>query len=218
MTYAGTQSHRAIFRIRPILPLAILSTSLALGLSACGKNEAPAAAAAATPDIPYRPTSSLQDLMMSIVDPSADEVWESVAVISTEKGVEERHPRTDEDWAKVRAHAVTLVEAANLLMIPGRRVAAEGKKLQDEGVEGVLGAAEVQALIDKDHTVFAAKALALHDTAMAALKAIDDKNVAALAEAGGPIDEACEGCHTVYWYPNSPLPPPVAAPPAAGSE
>jgi len=152
--------------------------------------------------------------MVSIVDPAADEVWESVAVISTEKGIEERHPRTDEEWAALRVHAVRLVEASNLLMIPGRRVAAPGKKLEDEHIEGVLGAAEVQALIDKDHNAFAARALALHDTAMVALKAIDEKNVDALSEAGGPIDEACESCHVVYWYPDAAPPPPVAAPPA----
>lgn len=195
------------------LPL-ILPLAMTLTLCACGKTEAPAPAATADAGIPYRPTASIQEIMLSIVDPSADEVWESVAVISTEKGVEERHPRTDEDWAKVRAHAVALMEASNLLMMPGRRVAAPGKPLQDEGIEGVLNAAQVQALIDKDHNAFAARALALHDAAAAALKAIDEKSVSGLSEVGGPIDEACESCHTVYWYPNAAPPPPVADPPA----
>jgi hypothetical protein len=153
--------------------------------------------------------------MLSVIDPSADVLWESVAVISTEKGVEDRQPRTEEEWATVRAHAVTLVEAANLLMIPGRKVAQPGKALQDEGIPGVLKASEIQALIDGDPGAFAASALALHDAGVAALKAIDAKNVPALSDVGGVIDEACESCHTKYWYPNAePAPSTVPSPPA----
>jgi hypothetical protein len=85
--------------------------------------------------------------MLSVVDPSADVLWESVAVVSTEKGTEERKPRTDEEWAKVRAHAITLIEAANLLMIPGRKVAQPGKALQDEDTPGVLKAHRLAALL-----------------------------------------------------------------------
>jgi hypothetical protein len=154
--------------------------------------------------------------MLSVIDPSADVLWESVAVISTEKGVEERHPRTDEDWANVRNHAVVLIEAANLLMIPGRKVAPPGKALQDEGIPGVLKAAEVQSLIDGDHNAFASRALALHDAGVAALKAIDEKNVDGLSEVGGVIDEACENCHTKYWYPNAQAPPSTIPAPPGG--
>ncbi len=192
-----------------------LGFPLALALTGCAQQEASAPAEEAK--IPYRPTSSLQDLMLSVVDPSADVLWESVAIISTEKGVEDRQPRTDEEWATVRAHAVTLVEAANLLMMPGRKVAQAGKALQDENAPGVLKASEIQALIDGDHTSFASRALALHDAGVAALKAIDEKNVAALSEVGGVIDEACENCHTKYWYPTAepaPTVPPLPADPA----
>jgi hypothetical protein len=33
------------------------------------------------------------------------------------------------------------------------------------------------------------------------LDAIDAKDSARLFEVGGEIDEACEACHLVYWYP-----------------
>ena len=43
-----------------------------------------------------------------------------VAIIITDKGENQKAPKTDEDWAKVRAGAATLVESANLLMLLGR--------------------------------------------------------------------------------------------------
>jgi hypothetical protein len=185
---------------------AVMISSVALlTLSACAQKEA-APLTAAEPKIPFRPTASIQDLMLAQIDSNADVLWESVAVISSEKGTEERQPRTDEEWQTVRNHAVALMEGANLLMIPGRKVAHEGKVLQDSDVEGILKAEEIQKLIDSDHIAFASRALALHDAAEAALKAIDAKNVAQLSEVGGVIDEACEQCHTKYWYPNQPVP------------
>ncbi len=72
--------------------------------------------------------------------------------------------------------------------------------------KGILKAEEIQKLIDSDHVAFASRALALHDAAEAALKAIDAKNAAQLSEVGGVIDEACEQCHTTYWYPNQAVP------------
>ena len=185
--------------------------TLALGLAACAQQEAPSAAAA-EPKMPYRPDASIQDLMVNVVDHNADTLWESVAVISSEKGTEERQPRTDEDWAAVRVAAVTLAEGTNLLMIPGRKVVHDGKVLQDAEVEGILKAEQIQSLIDKDRIAFASRALALHEAAIAAIAAIDAKDVAKLSEVGGVIDEACEQCHTTYWYPDQKAPAESGAP------
>jgi hypothetical protein len=185
----------------------VLIVTLALGLAGCSQNETPAPAATAAPATPFQPDASIQDLMVNVVDHNADILWESVAVISSEKGIEERMPRTDEEWATVRSAAVTLAEATNLLMIPGRKVAHDGKVLQDSEVEGILKAGEIQSLIDGDHSKFAAKAMALHATALEALRAIDAKDHNRLSDIGGAIDEACEQCHTTYWYPNEKGPP-----------
>src|SRR5690242_16583929 len=185
--------------------LATCATTLMLGLAACSQNQPPATAAAA-PQIPFQPDASIQDLMENVVDHNADILWESVAVISSEKGIEERMPRTDEEWKVVRSAAVTLAEATNLLMIPGRKVLHEGKVLQDSDVEGILKADQIQSLIDGDHTKFASKAMALHAAALEALRAIDAKDHNKLSDVGGAIDEACEQCHTTYWYPNEQKP------------
>ena len=42
-----------------------------------------------------------------------------------------REPKTPEDWEMVRQAALTLTEAPNLLVMPGRRVAGEGQSLSD---------------------------------------------------------------------------------------
>ena len=45
------------------------------------------------------------DLMDSMVDPSADIIWESVATNVTATGKEDKQPRTPEEWAAVRRGA-----------------------------------------------------------------------------------------------------------------
>ena len=82
---------------------------------------APAPAPAAKKQPPFRTTATIKDIMDSMVDPSADFLWESVATIVTRKGTEERRPRTDDDWKMVRRAAITLVEATNLLIMDGRQ-------------------------------------------------------------------------------------------------
>ena len=58
------------------------------------------------PQPQYRVTATVKDIMDSMVDPIADVIWNSTATIVTYAGIEERQPRTDEDWAKVRQAAI----------------------------------------------------------------------------------------------------------------
>jgi hypothetical protein len=132
-------------------------------------------------------------------------LWDSVAYIANTAGVEDRQPRTDEDWKRVRYSAITLIEAGNLLCMPGRRVAAEpgpGEQSAGEGGHGELTHAQTQQRIDSSHEAFAQFARNLQEAGLKALAAINAKDPAALMEAGGVIDEACEACHVTYWYPN----------------
>ena len=98
-----------------------------------------------------------------------------------------------------------LMEAANLLMIPGRRVARPGEKSETPGVE--LEPEEMDALIAKDRPAWNARAKRLHDSAAEVLKAIDAKDSNKVFELGEEIEEACENCHKQYWYPNEVIPP-----------
>jgi hypothetical protein len=165
---------------------------------------APAQAATAQPGSapsPYRLTATIQEMMDEIIDPAADNLWDSVAYIATTKGVEDRQPRTDEQWKAVRMSAMTLIEAGNLLSMPGRRVAADSPGSPPPGL-GELSHAEIQQRIGATHDSFVQFAHTLQDAGLKALAAIDAKDAQALMDAGGTIDEACEACHVTYWYPN----------------
>jgi hypothetical protein len=86
--------------------------------------------------------ASIRELMDAEVDPAADYLWASVASISTKAGLEERQPRTEEAWHEVRRHAVTLVEATNLLIMKGRRVSDVPPGRERRGAGFCRGAAE----------------------------------------------------------------------------
>jgi hypothetical protein len=143
--------------------------------------------------------------MDGLIDPSADALWDSVAHIATRSGIEDRRPRTDEQWKAVRMRAVTLIEAANLLSMPGRRVAADLPNSPAPGV-GELSHAEIQARIGVSRDAFDQFVRGLQDAALKALTAIDARDTQGLMDAGGAIDEACEACHITYWYPNQARP------------
>jgi hypothetical protein len=165
--------------------------------------QAPAAIASATTQS-YRLTATIQDLMDGIIDPSADVLWDSVAYIATKRGVEDRQPRTDEEWQRVRYNAITLIEAANLLSMPGRTVAAARAPAPGSPIPapGELSPGEIQQRIETTHDTFIQFARNLQAAAAQALAAIDERNPQGLMEAGGVVDRACEACHLTYWYPN----------------
>ena len=152
----------------------------------------------------YAPTATIKDIMLSIVDPSADVVWQSVQT-SVEATIEEKVPRTDEEWTNVRHGAIRLIEATNLPVMPGRDVATPGERSAAPGVE--LEPEQMEALIDQDRAAWNSRAKALHDAGAAALQAIDARNTKTLFDVGERIEMACESCHSHYWYPNQKLPP-----------
>lgn len=178
-------------------PIRMLFAALpALLLLSCSPHQA-------APPAPFKPTASIQDLMVSIIDPAADALWESVSSETTATGIEEKFPRTEKEWQAVRNYALQLQEASNLLVIPGRPVTHGGKATEDAHVEGVSTPQQVQQAIDKDTSQYHAAARALQDAAGEALAAIDAKDPARLLVAGGKLDQACERCHSVFWYPNA---------------
>ena len=148
----------------------------------------------------YRPTTTIKDLMDGIVDPSADTIWNSVATIMTTKGTEEKSPHTDEEWATVRRSAMQLLEASNLLQIPGRHVARPGER-NEQGIE--LQPEQIETLINQDRQAWITLAHGLHDAATLALNAVDAKDPAKVLASGEQIDNACEHCHQQYWYPRA---------------
>jgi hypothetical protein len=177
-----------------------------LTVSACQQSAAPAPASAAAPAQPaYQPSSTIKEIMQSIVDPNADVVWLSVTTVQSSKGTVDSAPKTDEEWKTVRKGAVALTEAGNLLMMPGRHVAPPGEKSETPGVE--LEPSEMEELINKDRGAWVMRATKLHEAGLEAIKAIDAKDAQKVFEVGEQIEQACENCHRQYWYPNEQIPP-----------
>ncbi|MDP9114653.1 MAG: cytochrome c [Acidobacteriota bacterium] len=171
------------------MPTFLLLITFLLLLTGCGPAE---------PE--YRTAITMKEIMDSIIDPNADYLWGSVSVLSTAKGFVEKAPKTNEDWLEERRHAISLMEAANLLQIPGRRVALPGEKATNPGIEEPPEV--IQTLIDSDRAKWTQYAHELYDAGSLMLKAIDGKNVPTFEAAGEDVDKACESCHVHYWYPH----------------
>jgi hypothetical protein len=184
------------------LALAVFAATL---LAACA-GKAPAPAAVEAP--PFKPVASIIDLMAGQIDPAADFMWESVATVINSKGTVERAPRNDKEWAEVRRQALLLIEGANLLMMEGRVVGRPGQPRENPPGQGDLTPEQSLAAINADRKRFNAFALALAETGEQALKAIDARDTDKFLEVGGDIDEACETCHKVFWYPGGGTPEP----------
>jgi hypothetical protein len=175
--------------------IVLVVQSVLAGCAAPAREEPPPAAP------PYRPVASIREVMNSVIDPSIDVVWNSVATIIDDGRATERAPATDEEWAEVRRHALVVSEAANLLLMPDRPVAPPGAPSLAPGVE--LTPEEIRKLIDENQDGWNLYVQELQDSLKPALAAIDAKNPQALFEVGEKIDTTCENCHQVFWYPNA---------------
>jgi len=132
--------------------------------------EAPAAGAAqAGPTL--APVASVRQLMRGIVVPAARDIFASVGSIVTAAGIEEKAPKTDEEWEQVATNAAALVESGNLMLIPGRAIDREG------------WAKYSQDMIDSSKLV---------------LDAATARNPQGVFDASAAIYDSCNGCHQTY--------------------
>jgi hypothetical protein len=188
---------------------------LILTVSLCGCSSsapAPASKPAAESDAPpqfpavtlwgdMKPVVSVKELMKYMIDPIADNIFDAVGTVVTTKGVEERGPRTEEDWDKVQTGAVTLAEGAYLLKVP-REFTPAGDHNNSEGPEAVeLSPEAIKAKVLKDPVEWNARIETLRNAALAVMEIVKKKDKAALWDASENLDTACENCHRSYWYP-----------------
>ena len=203
-------------RIRPIRLATIATVALGALALVCGcvQQATPTPAdtgAAAKAASAYQPTATFQEVMDSIVDPAADDVWKSVSTTIDAKGTHETRPTTPAQWHAVRQRAIQLVEAANLIAVPGRRVAI-GNKTVEDGSD--LPVVEIQRRLDGQHDQLVGFAGALRFIGLKLVDAADRKDVDAITVHGGTLDEVCESCHKVFWYPEDPKSAPAKEGPA----
>jgi hypothetical protein len=163
-----------------------------------GEPAAPVPAPAATQLAPYDTSITIQTLMNSLIMPNVDQLWTAVSYVATEDGVTETQPDSDADWRRLRTSALTLIEAGNMLMIPGRTVMEPGAGSESGGIQ--LTGEEIAELVEQDGETWIFYAQQMQESTRRTLQAIELRDVGGLTEWGAEINEACEGCHAEFWY------------------
>ena len=180
-------------------------TIVTVAFAACTQKATPppAAATTAAAETPMVPVGTVKDVMKGIVDPTSKAIWDAVGTESGKNGIVEKVPKTDDEWAVLEHSALSLAEAANLLKIPGRHIAlpeqANDKTAKDAPE---LTPAQIEEKVNKDRGAWDVKADALRMTATKAIAAAKAHDKDGILNVGEEIDNACESCHKVYWYPD----------------
>ena len=218
---ADLRTMRAMRQVHFVLVLVVTLVLGSFGItqSACTQSAPAAAATTSTASSPFAPVGTVKQIMKGIVDPSSAAIWDAVSTESGPKGEIEKAPKTEEEWAKLESQALTLAEVANLLKMPGRQVAKPDEantKSQPDAPE--LTPVQIEEKINKDRAAWDKRADALRETAIKAMAAAKAHDKDAVLNVGEEIDNACESCHKVYWYPDEKIPsvPASGAPASKG--
>ena len=114
----------------------------------------------------------MSEFMGHFVDPAAFMYWDNSGTVVDEKGEHSRYPTTDEGWDVLVTGATMLVEAGNLLQMPGRTRAPEA-----------------------DWNKYAQM---LSERAMLARAAAEKHDPKAVFDEGGRVYEVCVACHEQF--------------------
>lgn len=148
-----------------------------------------------------KPIVSVKELMRDFIDPASDYIFDAVGTVVTKKGEEERLPKTDEDWERLRMGATMLAEGVYLLKVP-RPFAPPGDENNSTGPDPEeLAPAQIKAKLEKDPVLWNAKIEALRNVGLEVLEIVKKRNAQELWDAAENLDEACENCHIEFWYP-----------------
>lgn len=138
-------------------------------LTACsqGKPAAPKAGEAKfNTDLP------MSEFMGHFVDPAAFMYWKGSGTMIDEKGEHDLSPTTDEGWDVLVTGATMLIEAGNVMQLPGRTRAPEA-----------------------DWNKYAQL---LSDRAVIARAAAEKRDKQAVFDEGGKVYEVCVACHEQF--------------------
>ena len=109
--------------------------------------------------------------MNLVLEPASDILWDSGGWVLDASGYEELYPTTDEGWAYVRAQAAIVVEAGNMLALPGRAEDSDAWLIYAEG---------------------------LSEAGILAMEAAAAQNEDDFFQAGAQLYSVCTACHQAY--------------------
>jgi hypothetical protein len=147
-----------------------------------------------------KPVVSVKVLMHNHIDPVADNVFDSVAIIVDKNKTTDIQPRTQEDWDRVAIGGTMLAEASYLLKVK-RPFAPAGEKETPGAEEVELTPEEMTAKVQKDPVEWNARIEALRNVGLQVLDIVKHKDTQQLWDAADNLEMACENCHRSYWYP-----------------
>lgn len=144
----------------------LVLTACAALLTACSPGGPKVGDAKFNSDLP------MTEFMGHVVDPAAFLYWDNSGSEVTEAGERERYPTTDEGWDVLVTGASTLVEAGNMMQLPGRvrEPVADWNKY----------------------------AQMLSERAMIARAAAEKHDKKAVFDEGGRLYEVCVACHEQF--------------------
>jgi hypothetical protein len=149
-----------------------VATACVALLCACSKPTSSTNTTAQAVQPKYNTDLAMDEFMGHVVDPAAFVYWKGAGTEETAKGTRNLAPTTEEGWEALESGAATLIEAGNMLQLPGRPRAPE-----------------------KDWDGFAQQLTALAIPAKAAAEKHDAKGV---YDYGAKIYQVCTACHEEY--------------------
>lgn len=147
----------------------LVLAAFAVALVGC-QQQKPGAKALA--DAKFNSDIPMSEFMGHFVDPAAFMYWKNSGTVVDEKGEHDLTPTTDEGWDVLVTGATMLVEAGNVLQLPGRVRAPEA-----------------------DWNKYAQM---LSDRALIARAAAEKHDKAAVFEEGAKVYEVCVACHEQF--------------------
>jgi cytochrome c556 len=146
--------------------------------------------------------ADVHDLMKNVVAVQTQVIWDVSNAAQDDQGNPDASKMTAADWNKIVAAAGKVKQASQTLAQADHVIAAApGVKIEGEGNEGVAGAQQVQAAIDKNPAEFRTRSQALATSMDQIVAAAKAKNAAKVFEVSGVLDQVCEDCHQRFWYP-----------------
>ena len=119
----------------------------------------------------YNTTLNVQEVMALVLEPASDILWDSGGWVLDASGYEELYPTTDEGWDYVLAQAAIVVEAGNMLALPGRA---------------------------EDNDAWMVYSKGLSEAGVLAMEAAASHNEDDFFQAGAQLYSVCTACHQAY--------------------
>jgi len=146
-------------------------------------------------------TATFQELMDAEMDPTSEKIWNAVSIVNDDSGTHQKVPSTPAEWQELRRQAIRLAETSNLLMIAGRHVAGPNVKTTVKSKEP-LDVAAIEKRLAANPAAHASFAQTARTVALQLVDAIDRRDIQKVSDLGGSLDEVCEACHKIFWYPD----------------